>query len=188
MRTKEVTLTIPEYLYEESLKLTSAGLFRDLSELVSAGLRRELQAAKELLGPEETNWQEELSRLRAQIREKRAKYGITAKSEEETLDELRAARRELWEMNSASVVEKHIRLSAERADRLSRLAQIHQTHEDQIIERALDILFTLTDLFDEGVERRGWSFLSEAALQCVWDNEEDAAYDNWRELYDVPAR
>lgn len=92
-------------------------------------------------------------------------------------------------MNSMpSIVEKHIRLSADRADRLSRLAQIHQTHEDQIIERALDILFTLTDLFDEGAERRGWSFLSEAALQHVWDNEEDAAYDNWRELYDVPAR
>ena len=92
-------------------------------------------------------------------------------------------------MNSMpSIVEKHIRLSADRADRLSRLAQIHQTHEDQIIERALDILFTLTDLFDEGAERRGWSFLSEAALQRVWDNEEDAAYDNWRELYGVPAR
>jgi predicted transcriptional regulator len=91
-------------------------------------------------------------------------------------------------MNSTSVVEKHIRLSAEHADRLSRLAQTHQTHEDQIVERALDILFTLTDLFDEGVERRGWSFLSEAALQRVWDNEEDAVYDNWRELYDVPAR
>jgi len=198
MRTREVTLTIPEYLYEESLKLTSAGLFRDLSELVSAGLRRELQAAKELLGPEETNWQEELSRLRAQIREKRAKYGLTAKSEEETLDELRAARRELWEREyrqryaadtgQHSTMEKHIRLSVERADRLSRLAQIHQTQEDQIIERALDILFTLTDFLDEGAERRGWSFLSEAALQRVWDNEEDAAYDNWRELYDVPAR
>jgi Arc/MetJ-type ribon-helix-helix transcriptional regulator len=97
MRTREVTLTIPEYLYEESLKLTSAGLFRDLSELVSAGLRRELQAAKELLEPEETNWQEELYRLRAQIREKRAKYGLTAKDEEEPLDELCAARRGLWE-------------------------------------------------------------------------------------------
>lgn len=47
---------------------------------------------------------------------------------------------------------------------------------------------TLTDFLDEGAERRGWSFLSEAALQRVWDNEEDAAYDNWRELYDVPAR
>ena len=87
-----------------------------------------------------------------------------------------------------SIVEKHIRLSADRADRLSRLAHIHQTHEDQIIERALDILFTLTDLFDERAERRGWSFLSEGALQRVWDNEEDAPYDNWRELYDVPAR
>lgn len=91
-------------------------------------------------------------------------------------------------MNSTSVVEKQIRLSAERADRLSRLAQIHQTHEDQIIERALDILFTLTDLFDEGIERQRWSFLSEAALQRVWDNEEDAVYDNWRELYGIPAR
>jgi predicted transcriptional regulator len=92
-------------------------------------------------------------------------------------------------MNSIpSTVEKHIRLSAERADRLSRLAQIHQTHEDRIVEKALDILFTLTDLFDENIERRGWNFLSEAALQRVWDNEEDAAYDNWRELYDVPAR
>ena len=87
-----------------------------------------------------------------------------------------------------SVVEKHIRLSVERADRLGRLAQAHQIHEDQIIEKALDILFSLTDLFDERTERQGWSFLSEAALQRVWDNEEDAVYDNWRELYEVPAQ
>lgn len=60
--------------------------------------------------------------------------------------------------------------------------------EDQIIEKALDILFTLTDLLNEHTERQGWSFLSEAALQRVWDNDEDAAYDNWRELYDVPVR
>jgi hypothetical protein len=37
-------------------------------------------------------------------------------------------------------------------------------------------------------ERRGRSVLSDAALQRVWDNEADAAYDNWRALYDVPAR
>jgi hypothetical protein len=60
--------------------------------------------------------------------------------------------------------------------------------EDEIIEKALDILFALTDLLDEGTERQGWSSLSEAALQRVWDNEADAVYDNWRELYDVPAR
>jgi hypothetical protein len=87
-----------------------------------------------------------------------------------------------------TVVEKHIRLSVERADRLNRLAEIHQIREDQIIERALDILFTLTDLFDESTERQGWSFLSDAALERVWDNEEDGVYDNWRALYDVPAR
>jgi hypothetical protein len=87
-----------------------------------------------------------------------------------------------------NIVEKHIRLSAKRADRLNRLAKVHQVGEDQIIEKALDILFTLTDLLDEHTERQGWSFLSEAALQSIWDNDEDAAYDNWRELYDVPAR
>lgn len=92
-------------------------------------------------------------------------------------------------MNSMpDTVEKHIRLSAERADRLGLLAQAHQLREDEIIARALDILFTLTDLLDEGVERQGWSFLSEPALQRIWDNEEDAAYDNWRELYGVPTR
>ena len=87
-----------------------------------------------------------------------------------------------------AVVEKHIRLSVERANRLNRLAEIHQIREDQIIERALDILFTLTDLFDESTERQGWSFLSDTALERVWDNEEDAVYDDWRALYDVPAR
>ncbi len=87
-----------------------------------------------------------------------------------------------------TVVEKHIRLSTERADRLSRLARIQGLSEDQIVEKALDILFSLADLFDERAERRGWSFLSEDSLRRVWDNEEDAAYDNWRELYGVPAR
>ena len=76
-----------------------------------------------------------------------------------------------------TVVEKHIRLSVERASRLNRLAEIHQIHEDQIIERALDILFTLTDFFGESTERQGWSFLSDAALERVWDNEENAVYD-----------
>ena len=89
---------------------------------------------------------------------------------------------------TSSVIEKHIQLSVERADRLNRLAQTHQIHEDRIVEKALDILFSLTDLLNERTERRGWSFLSETALQRVWDNEEDAVYDNWRELYEVPAQ
>ena len=87
-----------------------------------------------------------------------------------------------------TIVEKHIRLSTERADRLSRLARTQGLSEDQIVEKALDILFSLTDLFDERTERKGWSFLSEDSLRRIWDNDEDAPYDNWRELYGVPAR
>ena len=87
-----------------------------------------------------------------------------------------------------TAVEKCIRLSSERADRLSRLARVRAVSEDQIVEKALDILFNLTDLFDEQAERRGWSFLSESSLRRVWDNEQDAIYDNWRKLYGIPAR
>lgn len=87
-----------------------------------------------------------------------------------------------------SVVEKQIRLSVRHADRLSRLARAKALSEDQIIEKALDILFSLTDLLDQHVEREGWSFLSEGTLQRVWDNEEDARYDYWRELYGLSAR
>lgn len=87
-----------------------------------------------------------------------------------------------------ATVEKHIWLSAERADRLSRLARRQEINENQVIEKALDILFSLTELFDERAERQGWSFLSESSLQRIWDNEEDASYDNWRELCGVPTR
>ena len=90
--------------------------------------------------------------------------------------------------DQVAVVEKNIHISADRASYLSRLAQVKALSEDQIIEKALDILFSLADLLDSRVERQGWSFLSEASLQRVWDNAEDAAYDNWRELYAIPTR
>ncbi|OIO97489.1 MAG: hypothetical protein AUK03_02405 [Anaerolineae bacterium CG2_30_64_16] len=86
-----------------------------------------------------------------------------------------------------TTVARHIWLSPARASRLDYLARTRGIAENQVIEKALDILFDLTDLFDERAERQGWSFLSEASLQRVWDNPEDAVYDNWRELYGVPA-
>ena len=85
-------------------------------------------------------------------------------------------------------LKKNIHISADRASYLSRLAQVKALSEDQLIEKALDILFSLADLLDSQVERQGWSFLSEASLQRVWDNAEDAVYDNWRELYALPTR
>ncbi len=85
------------------------------------------------------------------------------------------------------MIEKCIQLSADQANRLARLTQATRLTEDQVVAKALDILFTLTDILDARAERRAWAFLSEATLRRVWDNDEDAAYDNWRELYGAPA-
>jgi len=87
-----------------------------------------------------------------------------------------------------TTVEKRIWLPIESVDRLGRLARSQEISENQLVVKALDILFSLTELFDERAERQGWSFLSEASLQRIWDNEDDAIYDNWRELYGVPTR
>jgi hypothetical protein len=67
------------------------------------------------------------------------------------------------------------------------LAHTHHITEDEVIEKALDILFSVPDLLDTASERQDWSYLSEDSLQRIWDNDEDAAYDNWRELYGVSA-
>src|SRR5688572_5752625 len=90
-------------------------------------------------------------------------------------------------MTDNTSVERKIRISTERAERLSQLAQAHQLSEDRVVEKALDILFSLADLLGGQTERRGWSFLSENTLAQVWNNDQDARYDNWRALYGVPA-
>jgi hypothetical protein len=92
-------------------------------------------------------------------------------------------------MNQLTIqADTQIRLSGQHAILLRRLAESRKTSEDQIVEKALDIFFSLTDLFDDQARRQGWSLLSEDSLQRVWDNDADAAYDNWRELYGVPTR
>jgi Arc/MetJ-type ribon-helix-helix transcriptional regulator len=97
--TKEITVTIPEYLYEVSLRMTALGLFRDLSELVSAGLRRELREAQQFLEIEiePENWSSGVQKLRAQIQQKRTEIGQPPLSETEVIAQLRATRREIWE-------------------------------------------------------------------------------------------
>lgn len=92
-------------------------------------------------------------------------------------------------MSQASpLVAKEFHLSSTHASRLKQLAQVKQISQDEIIAKALDILFSLTDLLDGESERQGWSFLSQESLARVWDNDLDAEYDNWRELYAVPTR
>ena len=98
-KTKEITVTIPDYLYEVSLRMTTLGLFHDLSELVSAGLRRELREAQRLLEleMEPENWRAGVEKQREQIQKKRAETGQLPLSEAEVIAQLRATRREIWE-------------------------------------------------------------------------------------------
>lgn len=81
------------------------------------------------------------------------------------------------------VRERTVKMSEERAARLSELASRQETTEDAVIERALDLLF---DLSASGDDRTGWRALGEAAADRVWANEADATYDDWRNLYGVP--
>lgn len=85
-------------------------------------------------------------------------------------------------------VKKLIRLSPSRAELLSSLAASGALGEDEIVEKALDILFNQTGLLDQRSEDLGWSFASNKSLERLWDNDEDAMYDDWRKLYGVPAR
>jgi Arc/MetJ-type ribon-helix-helix transcriptional regulator len=93
-KTREITITIPEYLYEASQRLTALGLFRDLSDLVLAGLRREMREAQRLLEMDPENWQESLDKLRIQIQQNRQLSEPL--DEEQMLEQLRAIRQEVW--------------------------------------------------------------------------------------------
>jgi hypothetical protein len=88
----------------------------------------------------------------------------------------------------STAVERRVQLPPESAERLRLLAEQHHVSEDQILVRAIEVLFDVAGDADGHAERGGFSSLSEGALERVWDNDEDAAYDDWRKLYGVPAR
>ncbi|MCB9078537.1 MAG: hypothetical protein H6631_13135 [Anaerolineaceae bacterium] len=78
--------------------------------------------------------------------------------------------------------EKHIHLSQDQADRLRNLAEVRQISEDQIIEKALDIMFSLGEIITEDVF---WDKLdkgeivpysSRAGLEANLLNERQAEY------------
>ncbi|GEM_PF-4132780 len=55
---------------------------------------------------------------------------------------------------SITTIAKQIHLSLRYVDRLNRLAQARRISEDRLIEKALDIFFSLTDVFDAPLDRR----------------------------------
>jgi hypothetical protein len=88
---------------------------------------------------------------------------------------------------SPETIQMSVALSPDRVEQLRQFAGVRRVSQDEIIARALDLYFqTASD--DSGAERAAWSNLSTEPLNRVWDNDEDAIYDNWRELYGVPAR
>lgn len=87
-----------------------------------------------------------------------------------------------------NTIERVVHLSSDRAERLARLAARRRATEDALVAKALDLLFELSDEDGDQAERGFWQALGRKSLRRVWDNEADAVYDNWRELYGVPER
>ncbi len=77
-------------------------------------------------------------------------------------------------------VKKIIRLSPVRAQHLSDLAKRLALTEDEVVSKALDILSSRIDLFDQNAKRQGMSALSQHSLEQSWRNDQDAAYDDKR--------
>ena len=50
------------------------------------------------------------------------------------------------------------------------------------------MLYQISAAPEPEAERAALTTLSEGALARVWDNDEDAAYDDWRQLYGLSAQ
>ena len=66
-----------------------------------------------------------------------------------------------------------------------RLTKRAQQLNDAQAEKALAFIEFLLAQERFEKERYEWHTASEEAFARVWDNEHDAIYDNWRELYGV---
>ena len=69
------------------------------------------------------------------------------------------------------------------AEVLSVAARLTLTERLLVARFLLDSV--LTNEIDEDAD---WQRLGLQAFETDWDNEEDAIYDNWREIYGIPAR
>lgn len=63
-------------------------------------------------------------------------------------------------------------------------ANIRQLNQEERLILAKLLLDSIVT--PEADEEADWQQLSLTAFEADWDNPEDAIYDNWRVLYDVP--
>jgi len=71
-------------------------------------------------------------------------------------------------------------ISPQLADVINESKRLTQTERLFLARTLLDSFLSA-----EGLEDSSWNALGIASFQKDWDNEEDAIYDNWRELYDI---
>lgn len=74
-------------------------------------------------------------------------------------------------------VTRGYRLPPALYERLRSAAAARDVAEDVIVQEALELVLSAGH-----DDRCDWVAASEEALERVWDNAEDARYDNWREL------
>lgn len=86
---------------------------------------------------------------------------------------------------SAVSVSREFQLPVDQIERLSDLAAARSMSESDVLERALDIFFGLADVFGDDLDRPSLYRMSEPSLMRIWDNDRDAVYDDWRNLYGV---
>ena len=87
--------------------------------------------------------------------------------------------------NASRSVVREFTLPVDQVRRLRNLSETRQVSESRVVEKALDVFFSLAEVFDPDLDRQAWYQLSEPSLLRVWDNDPDAAYDHWRDLYDI---
>lgn len=66
------------------------------------------------------------------------------------------------------------------------MADSRDMSESRVVEKALELLFGMDDSLDLDLDRETLYRLSEPSLLRIWDNDSDAVYDNWRNIYGLP--
>ena len=84
-----------------------------------------------------------------------------------------------------SVVREFV-LSVEQVHRLRKMADSRDMSESRVVEKALELLFGMDDSLALDLDRETLYRLSEPSLLRILDNDSDAVYDNWRDIYGLP--
>jgi metal-responsive CopG/Arc/MetJ family transcriptional regulator len=90
------------------------------------------------------------------------------------------------QVKTKTLMKIQVTLNDKDASRLSEMSQQTGKPASDLIAKAIRDF--LAGVATEKEESDSWSAMSLSAFEKEWDNDKDAAYDNWRELYEVKSR